>query len=348
MSKQYLTAHTVDQAHPTEIFSLAPTPTSLFSASGSSALRIHATTDPTFPLQQTIPNAHKLGCHHVCTARGGAGYVAATVGFGGEIKVWKCKDKDGNLGGEWALQWEMTPSSNGGKNAATNAPGRGRGVGGDVWAIALSTDESFLACTTSDGRIHVWDLAGRECIQTYETGSSGGGSFAMAVDLSRDGRLTASGHESGAVYVFNNDAGRLVYSLSGLAKPIRAVAFSPGGKLLAAAGNAGIIALYSVEHGEHVGNTKPSSDRPAWIMSLDWNDTGDYLLSGALDGRVKVWDPTRGICLATHSETDGALWSVRWLPRNERALAPGMSKGEMFCAAGASRSISFYREATGS
>ena len=92
--------------------------------------------------------------------------------------------------------------------------------GGDVWAIGLSADESYLACTTSDGRIHVWDLAGRERIQTYETGSStGGGSFAMAVDLSRDGKLTASGHESGAVYVFNNDAGRMAYSLSGRVPP---------------------------------------------------------------------------------------------------------------------------------
>lgn len=84
-----------------------------------------------------------------------------------------------------------------------------------MWAVALSADEGYLACTTSDGRINVWDIEAREKIQTYETGARGGGSFAMAVDLSRDGRLTASGHESGAVYVFNNDAGRMVYSLSG-------------------------------------------------------------------------------------------------------------------------------------
>ncbi|KAL2195953.1 WD40-repeat-containing domain protein [Corynascus similis CBS 632.67] len=349
-SKQYLTAHTVDEAHPSDIFSLAPTPTSLFSASGSSSLRIHSTTDATFPLQQTISNAHKLGCHHVCTARGGVGTIAASVGFGGEIKVWSLRNsaddnKNNNSnndntsssrkGGEWALHWELPPAKTG---------------GGDVWAVALSADEGYLACTTSDGRIHVWDLEARERIQTYETGARGGasGSFAMALDLSRDGRLTASGHESGAVYVFNNDAGRMVYSLSGLAKPVRAVAFSPGCKRLAAAGNAGVIAIYDMEHGEHVGNLTTPSSRPAWITSLDWNDTGEYLLSGALDGKVKVWDVARGVCVATHSETDSALWSVRWLPKSERALGPGMGKSELFCAAGASRSITFYREATGS
>lgn len=185
-------------AHPTEIFSLAPTPNALFSASGSSTLRIHATNEPSFSLRQTIPNAHKLGCHHIAAARGGLGNVVASVGFGGEIKLWRRKE-GGDAG--WELWWDVAPT---------------KANGGDVWAIALSADENYLACTTSDGRIHVWDLASRERIQTYETGSTtGGGSFAMAVDLSRDGKLTASGHESGAVYVFNNDAGRMAYSLSG-------------------------------------------------------------------------------------------------------------------------------------
>ncbi|KAK4141183.1 uncharacterized protein C8A04DRAFT_39315 [Dichotomopilus funicola] len=321
--------------HPAEIFSLAPTPTAVLSASGSSSLVVHDTTQATFPLQQTIPNAHKLGCHHICTARGGLGNIAASVGFGGEIKVWSIpKSEDGGSSNkEWSLQWELAPTKTG---------------GGDVWAVALSADEGYLACTTSDGRIHVWDIQAQEKIQTYETGARGSGSFAMAVDLSRDGRLTASGHESGGVYVFNNDAGRMVYSLSGLSKPVRTVAFSPGCKRLAAAGNAGVIAVYDMEHGEHVGNLTAPSSRPAWITSLDWNDTGEYLLTASLDGKVKVWDAGRSVCVATHSETDTALWSARWLPKTERALGPGMGKSELFCAAGASRSITFYREATGS
>lgn len=100
--------------------------------------------------------------------------------------------------------------------------------------------------------------------------------------------------------------------------------------------------------GEHVGNLSPSNNNNnAWITSLDWNDTGNYLLSGSLDGKVRVWDVNSGACVATHSETDKALWSVKWLPMKERAAVPGLGKGEMFCATGANRSISFYREAMG-
>ena len=123
------------------------------------------------------------------------GLIAASAGFAGEIIIWAL-DKEAD---KWAQHSEIKTKP------------------GEVWAIALSEDGQFLASTTYDGRINVWDVvdAKKPKIREYETGSGGSGSFGMCVDLSRDGRFTASGHQSGAVYVFNNDTGRLLYSLSG-------------------------------------------------------------------------------------------------------------------------------------
>jgi superkiller protein 8 len=79
-----------------------------------------------------------------------------------------------------------------------------------MWAIALSGDGQYLASTTYDGRINVWDLAhGRKKTKEFQTK----GSFGMSIDISRDGRFTASGHEDGGVYVFNNETGKMAYSL---------------------------------------------------------------------------------------------------------------------------------------
>ncbi|KJZ80249.1 hypothetical protein HIM_00099 [Hirsutella minnesotensis 3608] len=323
------------EAHITDIFSLAATTKAILSASGSSTLHVHDTTDPSFPLKQSIPDAHKLGCHHICASANGK--VAASAGFGGEVKIWALNQDTG----EWHNNGEIPASA---------------AKAGEVWALALSEDGAYLAGTTNDGRINVWDISDdkKPKIQEYETGSAGSGSFGMCVDLSRDGRYTASGHQNGAVYIFNNDTGRILYSLpgksrpqpghadnmlkaqSGLAKPVRAVAFSPGSSRLAAAGDAGIIALYDMKHGEHVGNLTGHS---SWITTIDWSFTGEYLLSGSMDGKVKVWSIERSACVATHSETDKALWAARWLPKT--------GKSEMFCTAGAHRSLSFYREATG-
>ena len=60
-------------------------------------------------------------------------------------------------------------------------------------------------------------------------------------------------------------------------KPVRAVAFSPGGKFLAAGGDSNVIVLYDTSSGEQVANLPGHS---AWVLSLSWSHTGEYLLSG--------------------------------------------------------------------
>lgn len=55
------------------------------------------------------------------------------------------------------------------------------------------------------------------------------------------------------------------------------MAFSPAGKILAAAGESRVIVLYDTASGEQIANLSGSG---AWIMSLDWSHTGEYLLSG--------------------------------------------------------------------
>uniref|UniRef100_A0A093VDK5 Meiotic recombination protein rec14 n=1 Tax=Talaromyces marneffei PM1 TaxID=1077442 RepID=A0A093VDK5_TALMA len=301
MSKQYLSWGSADNAHPIDIFSLAVTSNQIISASGASALKIHSTADTDFPLAQTIEAAHKIGCHHVVTSRNGL--KAASIGFGGEFKIWN------NNNGDWS---EEVALSN-----AIKEP--------DTWAICLSEDGRYLAGTTNNGHIKVWDLSNGEQFRDYETK----GAFGACIDMSNDGKYIASGHQNGSIYMFSNETGRLI-------KPVRAVAFSPGGKLLAAAGDSKVIVLYDTESGEQVTQLTGHS---AWILSLDWSHTGEYLLSASFDGKVKVWSVERRACVATHSENDKAVWSAKWLPK--------IGRTEGFATAGASRSISFYREATG-
>jgi len=256
-----------------------------------------------------LKKAHPLGVHHITVSRDGR--FAASAGFGGETTLW-------DLVGLQSVKKIAK-----GKSA------------GEVWAIALSPSGDYLASTTYNGRINVWDISGNgERIQEYETK----GSFGMCVDISTDGKLVASGHENGGVYIFNNETGRIHHSLPGLVRPVRCVAFSPAGKLLAAAGDSNVIALYDVVSGEQVGNL---SGHSSWVFSIAWSPTGEYILSGSFDGKVKVWSVNTKTCVATHSETDKALYSVKWVPK-----ALGVPEG--FVTAGANCRISFYREATGS
>ncbi|KAF2466962.1 WD40 repeat-like protein [Lindgomyces ingoldianus] len=313
MSKQYLTLHTLDAVHPSDIFALAATKTQILSGSGSSSIRIHDTTQPDFPLAQTLEGAHKLGVHHLVTSR--EGKTAASAGFEGKVKIWMVSED-----GTWFEKGDIVDQHN----------------PGDIWAIALSADGNYLASSSIDGKINVWSLTfNKDCmpkIRDYETK----GSFGLCVNLSADGKFTASGHENGSVFIFNNDTGRLAHSLPGLVQPIRAVAFSPASKLLAAAGDARVIALYDVNSGEQVANLVGHG---AWVLTLDWSDTGEYLLSGSHDSKAKIWRIDSKSCVTTHTHGDRPLWAARWLPKTTRS--------EMFALAGGNQAIGFYREAAG-
>ncbi|TKX23010.1 WD domain-containing protein 21 [Elsinoe australis] len=324
MSKQYLQTHTIVDAHPADIFSIAVTSKQLLSASGSSNIQVYNLTfspdeSNPYPHAQTLKGAHKVGIHHICVSANGK--VAASAGFGGDVNVWFCYEE-----GTWQLKGSITDDVK----------------AGELWAIALSEDGQYLAGTTYDGRVNVWNTNSItqdskkeiEKIRQYETK----GSFGMSVDLSSNGEFTASGHANGSIHLFNNSTGRLAHSLQGLVKPVRAVSFSPACKYLAAGGDAKIIALYDVQTGEQVANFSGSG---AWIMSLDWNWSGEYLLSGLYDGKAKVWSMERRECVATQTESDKSLWSVKWVPKN-----PAL-RNETFATAGANKSISFYREASG-
>ncbi|KAL9102602.1 MAG: hypothetical protein Q9163_002282 [Psora crenata] len=141
-------------------------------------VRIHSTTDPTFPLVQTLEQAHPLGCHHLTSSKNGQ--VAASVGFGGEVKVWKnsngvWSERRKIVGAGFPCTLEATVTLEQGANWLTDG-----NKAGEIWAIALSENGQYLAATSFDGRINVWDdLADGAKIREFETK----GSFGMSIDL---------------------------------------------------------------------------------------------------------------------------------------------------------------------
>ena len=271
---------------------------------------------------QTLEKVHPLGCHHICASLDGK--VAASAGFGGEVNVWEYAPEEG----VWQARGEIKAD----KTAA-----------GEHWALALGEDGRYLAATTHDGRIHVYDTTSSSAenatkptkIAEYQTK----GSFGLAVDLSSNGNMTASGHQNGTIHLFNNSTRALTHSLPGLIKPVRTVKFSPACTFLAAAGDARIISLYDTSSGQQVAVL---TGHASWIMSLDWNWSGEFLVSGSYDGKAKVWSVERRECVATQTEGDaGRIWSVKWLLKSAQA------RNEMFVTAGTGGRMAFYREASG-
>src|SRR5262249_27223666 len=104
-----------------------------------------------------------------------------------------------------------------------------RGHQGLVRAVAFAPDGARLASAAVDGTWRLWDDSGRELVSG---GGHGGAVWAVAFHPT-DGRLATCGAEGG-VKLWDGE-GRLLRALES-AWLMRALAFSPDGRLLAAAG----------------------------------------------------------------------------------------------------------------
>lgn len=108
------------------------------------------------------------------------GKRAASIGFGGEAKIWSFANgmwvEEGKIVGAISLRPGQYLNTHGDTTSDKNGAG-------ELWAIALSQDGQHLASTTVDGRINVWDtiVADKPKIREYETK----GSFGLCIDLVR-------------------------------------------------------------------------------------------------------------------------------------------------------------------
>ena len=201
-SKQYLTAHTIDAAHPTDIFALAATPTSLLTASGASTLKVFATagagpgdggdaSGATPTEAQTLSPARTRWARTTPRPRRAPTWPSAR-GSRARRACGAAPRRRGPGGARPArLAVPRRSAASSSAAAASSSPPRGEAPIGDVWAVAVSAGGEYAAASAADGRVRVWDLRGGEgagaekaeapVVREYETR----GSFGMCVDMVR-------------------------------------------------------------------------------------------------------------------------------------------------------------------
>jgi WD40 repeat protein len=179
--------------------------------------------------------------------------------------------------------------------------------------LLLSPDGRLLL-GVKDRQAQLWDVsAGRKRADLpgeFVIGNH------MAV-FSSDGRHLAYSTEDGAVHLWDVRADAEACVLRGPAVQVRALAFSPDGKRLAAgaAHPENTVRLWSVPAGEEVAVLRGHQNE---VSTVAFSPDGSRLASGSMDKTARLWDARAGKLVAVLKGHTGIIQRTAFSPDGKR------------------------------
>ncbi len=171
---------------------------------------------------------------------------------------------------------------------------RGRDSAGGDFPVAFSrAGDRFASRDLDDAGIHVFAVADMGLVASRPASgpnadpSPAGDDGVLSVAFSPDSKLIAVGLEGGAVDLLDGATLMRASTIPGAGKKSTALAFSPGGDLLASAGIDGTLRIWDVRTTALLAKVRASG----WeaVTALAFSPDGSQIANAASDGIVRRW-----------------------------------------------------------
>ncbi len=141
------------------------------------------------------------------------------------------------------------------------------------------------------------------------------------------GKLLALGSFK-EVRLVDPDTGKTVATLAGEAEDVRSVAFSPDGKLLAAAGGfparGGEVKIWDVEKRADLRTITGHTD---CIYAVEFSPDGKSIATASYDKLIKLWDVATGNPIRTLKDHIDAVYALAFTPDGKRLVSASADRG---------------------
>ncbi|OEU91669.1 hypothetical protein DB35_08955 [Streptomyces abyssalis] len=189
---------------------------------------------------------------------------------------------------------------------------------GGVWPVSLDAEGRLLATGDAEGLVTLWDVERGAPLHRLP----GHAAPVYTAVFSPDGGTLVTGDAGAVLRIWDTRTGRCTAELHDHQGALYRARFSPDGSLLATgdrgADGHGTVRVWdmtaaageSPEEGGGPGLLHEFTGHSGPVYTLDFHPSGDLLVSGDTDGRVRLWDPRAGVTSGTLERCTGAVYQV--------------------------------------